>query len=158
MLYEFGYQFHILDIFNVLFFILPFCLYLFSSNFNKKFFRALLMGAAALITVLLVFIFYIKPICAYFEIKGKINNGNVSIIEGEISNFKTPDDSFGGHESESFRIDNVEFVYYETENYGYSKFLCNGGVITGNGQKVRITYVEDPFTCERVICNIEKLE
>ena len=51
----------------------------------------------------------------------------------------------------------MNFCYYGTENYGYSKFLCNGGVVTGNGQKLRITYCENPFNGELVICYIEKL-
>ena len=92
------------------------------------------------------------------KIKQNINTGNIYIVEGEVSNFHTPGSSFGGHDSESFSIGNVNFCYYGTENYGYCKFLCNGGVVTGNGQKLRITYCNDPLTDELVICYIEKLE
>lgn len=155
MLYEFGYQFRLLDIFKVLFFILPFCLYMFSSCFDKKIIRLIVIVFASLLSIFFLIIFFARPIFSYVEIKQNIDKGNVYIVEGEVSEFDTPDNSFGGHDSESFTIDNVKFCYYETENYGYSKFLCNGGVVTGNGQKLRITYCKDPYTDEVVICYIE---
>lgn len=157
MLYEFGFQIHILDVFKVLIFILPFCMFLFSSRF-KKIIRLIIIALACFISIFFLIVFYIQPICSYWEIKQNIATGDVYTIEGEVSNFETPEDSLGGHNSESFTIDNIEFCYYETENYGYSKFLCNGGIVTGNGQKLRITYCNDPLTDELVICYIEKLE
>lgn len=158
MLYEFGYQFHILDIFKVLFFILPFCLYLFSNCFDAKIFRLICVIFAVFLLVFFLVMFCVMPICSYMKIKRNIDTGNIYIVEGEVSDFNTPESSFGGHDSESFTINNVNFCYYGTENYGYSKFLCNGGVVTGNGQKLRITYCKDSFTDELVICYIENLE
>ena len=158
MLYEFRYQFHLIDIFKVLFFILPFTLYLFSSCFNKKILRSIIIVFAAFLLIFFLIIFCIIPICSYIKIKQNIDKGNIYTVEGEVSNFDTPENAFGGHDSESFTINNVNFCYYGTENYGYSKFLCNGGVITGNGQKLRIAYCEDPFNGELIICRIEKLE
>lgn len=158
MLYEFGYQFHILDIFKVLFFILPFCLYIFSSCFDNKIIRLIIVVLALFLIIFFLVMFCVKPICSYMKIKQNIDTGNIYIVEGEVSDFNTPESSFGGHDSESFTIDDVNFCYYGTENYGYSKFLCNGGVVTGNGQKLRITYCNDPFTDELVICYIEKAE
>ena len=158
MLYEFGYHFHILDIFKGLFFILPFCLYLFASCFDSKKIRLLCFVFAVFLTVFFLVMFYVMPISSYIKIKKNIDTGNTYTVEGEVSNFSTPENAYGGHDSESFTINNVNFCYYGTENYGYSKFMCNGGVVTGNGQKLRITYCENPFTGELVICYIEKSE
>ena len=158
LLYEFGYQIHLLDIFKILFFTLPFCLFLFSSCFDKKTIRLIIIFFASVLCVLFLITFFVRPIFSYLKIKQNISEGNIYAVEGEVKNFDTPKDCFGGHDSESFVIDNVSFRYYGTENYGYSDFLCNGGVITGNGQKLRITYCKDPFTDELVICYIEKLE
>lgn len=46
MLYEFGFQFHIGDIFKVMFFLLPIYLYLFSSTFDTKVIRLIIDGLA----------------------------------------------------------------------------------------------------------------
>ena len=158
MLYEFGYHLHTLDIFKVLFFILPFCLYLFSKYFDTKIIRLIIVIFAVFLIVFFLVIFCVGPICSYMKIKQNIETGNINIVEGEVSEFHTPESYFGGHDSESFTINNVNFCYYGTENYGYSKFLCNGGVVTGNGQKLRITYCNDPYSGELVICYIEILE
>ena len=157
MLYEFGFQIHLSDIFKVLIFILPVCMFLFSSRFEKVI-RLIIIALACFVSVFVLIVFYIQPICSYCEIKQNIARGDVYTVEGEVSDFETPEDSFGGHNSESFTINNVEFSYYGTENYGYSRFLCNGGVVTGNGQKLRITYCNDPLTDELVICSIYKFE
>lgn len=158
MLYEFGYQFHTSDIFKVLFFILPFCLFLFSKCFDKKIIRFMIDVFAVFLVVFFIILFCVMPICSYLKIKQNIDTGNIYIVEGEVNDFNTPESAFGGHDSESFTINNTQFCYYGTENYGYSKFLCSGGVVTGNGQKLRITYCKDPFTNELVICYIERLE
>ncbi len=158
MLYEFGYQFHILDIFKVLCFALPFCIFLFSNCLDAKILRLICIVFAVLLIVFFLVMFFVMPIYSYTKIKQNIDTGNVYTVEGEVSNFSTPENTFGGHDCEAFAINDVNFCYYGTENYGYSKFLCNGGVITGNGQKLRITYCEDPFNGELVICYIEKSE
>lgn len=158
MLYEFGFQFHISDLVKVGIFVLPFCIYLFSSIFESKVVRVSIITFALLISIFILVVFYIMPVCSYLEIKQNINKGNVFIVEGEVNNFETPTSSWGGHNSESFTIDGVEFCYFGTENYGYSQFLCDGGVITGNGQKLRITYCSDRFYDELVICRIKELD
>lgn len=158
VLYEFGFHLHLLDLTKILVFILPFSIYLFTSTSANVVVRVVGRFLAAFISVSVFIILFIGPIYAFSKIKGSINEGNFCVVEGEVCNFKTPENAFGGHESESFTINGKNFCYYGTENYGYAKFLCNGGVITGNGQKLRITYCNDPFTGEVVICYIEEAE
>ncbi len=157
MLYEFSFQFHFLDLFKILMFVLPICMCFFSNIFESKLIRTGIILIALLMGTLILIVFFINPVCSYREIKKNINEGNISVVEGEVNNFETPVNAFVGHNSESFTVDGIEFCYYGTENYGYSKFLCDGGVITGNGQKLRITYCEDSFTGELVICCIEEM-
>lgn len=157
-LYEFRFHFHLSDIFKILIFVLPICIYLFSGTFEKKIAQFFTKAFAVVISTVILVIFFARPIYSYWKIKQYVAENSVLVVQGEVSNFETPTNSFGRHDSESFTISDVEFCYYGIENYGYSLFLCNGGVVTGNGQKLRITYCEDPFTSELVICRIEKIE
>ena len=72
---------------------------------------------ASFLAIFFFVIFCVMPIYSYMEIKQNIENGDVYIVEGEVSNFDTPDSSNSGHDSESFTIDNIDFCYYGTENY-----------------------------------------
>lgn len=155
MLYEFGYQFHFADIFKLFTFILPICLYLLSSAFDNKVAKYITLVLSALSVALLALFLIICPLYSYCEIKRYIKEDKLLTVEGEVSEFKSPEDSAGGHNSESFTINKVTFTYYGNESYGYSEFLCNGGIIKGNGQKLKISYCYDPLTREKVICFIQ---
>lgn len=156
MLYEFGYQFRVFDIVKILIFVLPLCLYMFSDSFDSKFLKRSLCVISGLLTVSFILVFYISPLYSFFKIKHNISAGNVLTVEGEVTDFCSPEDPSAYHDSESFSINGVKFCYYGTENYGYSTFLHDGGIITGNGQNLRIIYCEDPFSGEFVICSIEQ--
>lgn len=158
MLYEFGFQLHISDLFKLLAFILPVCLYLFSGSLKIKIARYGVLTVTYILTFAILAILFISPIYSYFKIKQYIKEDSLLTAKGEVCNFETPENSFGGHSSESFSVADVDFEYYGTENYGYSEFLCDGGLINGNGQKLKISYCYDPVTKERVICYISSLE
>ena len=69
-------------------------------------------------------------------------------IEGEVSVYKT--DSV----VESFEINGVEFKYTEKDMMlGYNKIKENGGVILGDGQYIRIGYIQ--YTGRNVIVSID---
>lgn len=66
-------------------------------------------------------------------------NGNYKVVEGEIEDFHAmPKEE---HDSESFYVSHVYFYYPDFTGYGYSTCKKDGGYITGNGQKVRISYI-----------------
>lgn len=68
-------------------------------------------------------------------------NGNYLIVEGEVESF-SPMSQFG-HDCESFEVDGVQFSYSSyVKSFAYNQPLVEGGVITGNGQYVRIGYIE----------------
>lgn len=124
---------------------------------SEKAGQLVVRAVALIVGIIFLIAFYIQPLYSYWDIKQDISKGNVYTVEGEVTDFETPESSFGGHNSESFTIDDIKFCYYGTEDYGYSKFLCDGGVVTGDGQTLRIIYCNDPFTDEVVICYIERL-
>lgn len=158
MLYEFGFQLHFSDIFKLLAFILPICLYLISCCLNNKIAKYIVLLFSILCVLLIFFILIIFPLYSYHQIKNHIKEDNLITVEGSVSQFESPEHSTGGHNSESFSINGVDFIYYGNENYGYSTFLCDGGIIKGNGQELKISYCYDPITKEKVICFIQQKE
>ena len=80
------------------------------------------------------------------------------VIQGEVSNFEAGDDM--GRYKESFYINGVFFYYRNKElRTGYNVAKCDGGVISGDGQLLKIYYVYSPFYKKgNHIVRIEKLE
>ena len=156
-LYNFGFHVHWQDLFKVLLLIFPGVIWLFSSIFdNQKWLRVTVRVTSIGLAVFIVWQFFINPIVQYNCIKREVREGNVYSVEGEVTDFASPTSSWGGHVNESFNIDGVSFSYSGTENFGYNKLNCNGGVIEGNGQKLRITYYVIPHSDRKVICKIEQ--
>lgn len=155
MLYEFGFQFHFINLLKLFAFILPVSLYLLSGAIDKKAAKHITQALSILFALFLLFFLIICPLYSYCEIKRYIKEDKLLTVEGEVSEFESPENSAGGHNSESFMVNKVTFTYYGKESYGYSMFLCDGGVIKGNGQKLKISYCYDPITKEKVICFIQ---
>ena len=61
-----------------------------------------------------------------------------------------------GHGVESFIIDGVCFEYSES-NEDYNKTYYRNGVVSGNGQKLRIDYCDNDYF-EQVILRITEIE
>ena len=157
-LYSFGFNFHLLDLSKCLFLVFPICLWLFAGSLEKKFIRILLSVFSVSIGLIIVVVFYIGPVCNFFEIKNRFENGQISVVEGEVSDFSSPENPDFGHDCESFSVDGIVFSYHGTESYGYSRFRSDNGVVKGNGQKLRIEYCYDSFSNTNVICRISQLE
>lgn len=96
-------------------------------------------------------------ISTHFSIKEKLNNDNVYIAEGYVEDFyQNPN---GDNDYEHFIIDNVYFEYseYGVMN-GYNKYALNGGVITHNGQHLKIKYIVNELSGKFDILYIAELE
>jgi len=158
MLYEFGLHFHFFDLFKLLTFVLPICFYLLSDVLNNKVAKYSTLIISGIFAILILIILFVAPLYSYIEIKQYIKDDSLLTVECEVTDFESPENSLGGHNSESFKINGVDFIYYGNENYGYANFLCDGGVIKGNGQKLKISYCYDPITKEKVICYIQSME
>ena len=85
----------------------------------------------------------------------KYQNGEYEIAEGYVENFHPM--PWGGHDQESFQLDGVEFSYSDyTVQFGYHNARSHGGVITGDGQHLRIGYTNYGWL-GNVIVYIEEL-
>lgn len=76
----------------------------------------------------------------YYNIQKIYNDRNWLIVEGEVEDFIPME--LEGHSSESFTVNGVNFTYSRSApTYGYHLAKVDGGYIKGNGQKIRIHYV-----------------
>jgi hypothetical protein len=85
------------------------------------------------------------------ELLKTYQNGNYLSVEGKVENFhaKPPE----GHDSEHFNIGEVYFDLPAPSSYGYSKCKNFGGDIKGDGQLVKIRYIN--YNGENVIMKLE---
>ena len=154
-LYELGFHLHWNDLLKLLALMFPAIIWFFSGSIESiKSLRLFAKIASLCLSLLILWSLYIFPIVQYQTIKKDLEGGTLRVVAGEVSDFSTPESSFGGHVMESFRIENVVFSYSNSRNFGYHQFRCEGGVIQGNGQKLRVEYYTDSLTGENIICNI----
>lgn len=121
-----------------------------------------IVGEILVIIVSIVFIF--SRILQFASISGEYRRGELPTVSGTVENFVTYDEKeaennadYENPDEESFRINGIDFSYDGDENFGYCRWKYNDGVITGNGQKLKITYYEKSPD-ERVICEIVELK
>lgn len=85
----------------------------------------------------------------HFEYKNALKNDDVYVVEGYVENFHEM--PYEGHDTEHFEINGVRFEYtdYVITN-GYHKTASYGGVITKNGQHLKIKYVVEEYEEETI--------
>ena len=92
------------------------------------------------------------------KIVGAYKHGDYEIVEGYVENFDPM--PYEGHADESFEINGIYFSYSDYEiQQGYHNAKSHGGVISGDGQYLRIGYVQ-PYSLSKndnVIVYIEEL-
>ncbi|MBQ3004499.1 MAG: hypothetical protein IJD88_01070 [Clostridia bacterium] len=88
----------------------------------------------------------------------RLENDDVCVVEGYVEEFYPM--PYEGHDTEHFYIDGVYFEYsdYNITN-GYHKTASHGGVITHNGQHLKIKFVEEEFdgVKQNIILQIEEI-
>ena len=90
----------------------------------------------------------------YQSTVGAYKNGDYQIVEGYVEQFR-PAQKVGS--AESFTVNGVEFKYYDNvAQFGYHSTSARGGVITGDGQHLRIGYTHSDRR-GNVIVYIEEL-
>ncbi len=84
---------------------------------------------------------YQSTVQEYETVVEGYHRGEYLVVEGEVENFSAMPKA--GHGTESFTVKGVDFEYtfYEVR-YSYHQPLVEGGVIEGDGQYVRIGYLE----------------
>lgn len=118
-----------------------------NRNFLKYFFR---IFRAFLIFMICISI--IIEIGSYKTVIAPYKNGDYKTVEGYVENY-----SPGGRD-ESFTINGVEFSYSNAIiEQGYRNTASYGGVITHNGQHLKLGYVTKESPTENIIVYIEEL-
>lgn len=115
----------------------------------------LILGILGTLLLLWLLVAYIPDrIRMYQDTIGAYQRGEYQIAEGYVEDFHpwTP----LGHGLESFTLDKVPFQYGMTDCFGYQTVKFNGGVITGNGQHLRIAYTNYSYLGNVIVC-IEEL-
>ena len=107
----------------------------------------------AAVAALIVFLFQGHM---YFKTVGAYQRGQYEVVEGYVENFDPM--PYGGHTNESFEINDVYFEYSDYNvTSGYRNTKSHGGVITGDGQYLKIGYVYYNSTYGNIIVYIEEL-
>lgn len=108
----------------------------------------------SLITLILI----TSEISMCSRILGAYHRGEYEVVEGYVENFDPM--PYEGHSNESFEINGIHFSYSDYEiHQGYHNAKSHGGVITGDGQYLKIGYVQWYSLSENrnVIIYIEEL-
>ena len=97
-----------------------------------------------------------KKVDMHNKVIDAYRRGEYQTVEGYVENFDPM--PYGGKMDESFEINGVKFAYsdYNTQP-GYNNAKSHGGVITGNGQHLKIGYVYLDEAYGNVIVYIEEI-
>lgn len=109
-----------------------------------------------------LFVFFLAAVGFIFQFNmynktvGAYNRGEYQTVEGYVENFHPmPSD---GKSYETFDINGVEFGYSDYNHHpGYNNSKYHGGVITGNGQHLKIRYVYFNEVYGNIIMYIEEI-
>ena len=126
-----------------------------TKEMSPKVFKILTRVLGGFLTVCSL-LFVVSYVVEYGEYKTRLDNDDVSVAEGYVANFQ----KFSATEKmpESFEIDGVYFEYSKQDKTnGYHHIAEKGGVITQNGQHLKIKYVTNEED-KNVILAIYELE
>jgi len=159
VLYEVSYQFDPMSFIPVIMLIAIPVLYL---QEKQKGGGRLTGGSEVLLTASWVVILFVAIFAGKYQLdmyNSVINaykNGEYQIVEGYVENFD-PMPSDGG-KVESFDINGVHFSYSDyTVMTGYHNAKSKGGVITGDGQYLKIGYIYYNDSVGNIIVYIEEI-
>ena len=114
------------------------------------------VGTLCIFLFLTIFVGVLLEHKDYVEL---IDNNEVCVIEGYVEEYHPM--PYEGHDTEHFEIDGVYFEYsdYNMVN-GYNISASHGGVVTHNGQHLRIKYIQNEYdgVTNNVIIYIAQIE
>lgn len=108
----------------------------------------------AVVSILVSLFTVAEQIDQYNKIVLAYRKGDYQIVEGYVENFHPMPHE--GHDTEYFEIDGIFFEYSDfTVQQGYHNARSHGGVITGDGQHLRVGYIEmESATGNRMLENV----
>lgn len=97
---------------------------------------------------------YIYPTASKDSLLELKERNLTSIVEGEITNFKTEYHNNKGdiRSIESFKVDSISFSYNDfplNEFNNFCKTHKNGGILE-NGQQIRVTYIKENYRMVKI--------
>lgn len=115
---------------------------------HPKFFGGILIALITLQFIVLGF-YYVDSSISDVELIKDYQNGKCHVVSGAVEQYSPymgdPNQVFypyyGKHET--FYVDGVFFALIDGVSLGYDTPAINGGLVTGNGQKVEIYYLTD---------------
>ncbi len=127
----------------VILFLLLYFVWIIFMSFNSKevYIKVCIIFGAMLTSILVVLIFLSFLI---FQISDFIDfvKEDYSIVQGYVTNFEKSKEDGITSTFESFEVNGVKFEYKDNViRSGYRKTMGNGGVIKGNGQYLKIGYI-----------------
>jgi hypothetical protein len=115
-------------------------IFVFRKSPRKRDKRYLAIGGLIII-IFLCAIGYAVAIPQYFACRRAYREGNFSIVEGRVENFRPM--PFDGHQEESFTVGTSRFSYSDFEDTpGFNRTASHGGPIR-QGLLVRISYSDE---------------
>lgn len=106
---------------------------------NSRLVKIFCLSAGIFVLVITVFI-VVQKIDEYKKVAVAYDNDNYRIVEGYVKSFDPM--PYSGHKHESFEVNDVRFEYSDFEvTIGYHNAKSHGGVIKGDGQYLKIGYV-----------------
>ncbi len=126
------------------------------EHYNESF-VTIFMFVYRFFAVFVIVVMIISGIQSYKQVIVAYREGNYYTVEGYVENYVPM--PYEGHAQESFTINGVEFAYSDyTVTQGYHNAASHGGVITHNGQHLKLRYVTTTdYRKENIIVYIEEL-
>ncbi len=157
--YDFASIIEIPVVLLILVLVLPIIIRIFCKikdiEFNKSFIKIFFVFATCFVICANVII-GIGQFSLYIKTVGAYKKGEYKTVEGYVENFVPM--PYEGHANETFEINGVKFSYSDySVQPGYNNTKSHGGVISGNGQHLRIHYVYYNSTYGNLILYIEQL-
>ena len=113
------------------------------------------LGSCICFTGLVTVIISVSQYIEYKNVTVEYKNGKYNTISGYVENFDPMPPH--GHKEETFTINGVGFAYSDYSTIqGYNNAKSKGGVITGNGQHLKIRYIN--YNDSNRIMYIEELQ
>ena len=159
VLYEVAYQYDFHAFIPLLMLIL---IPLLSKIEEKRYGKTHAKGKKILLSVIWCFVLAITvlvgkhQITMYYTVTDAYKSGQYQIVEGYVENFDPMPPE--GHKEESFEINGVHFSCSDyTVMTGYHNAKSKGGVITGDGQYLKVGYIYYDSSRGNIIVYIEEL-
>lgn len=159
ILYEVSYQFDFVAVIPLLMLII---IALIPVLEKKRYGRTMPVGGKIFLTVIWCFVLAITVFTGkyqldmYHTVTNAYKSGEYQIVEGYVENFDPMPPE--GRKVESFDINGVHFSYSDRVIMtGYHEPQYKGGVITGDGQYLKIGYIYVDGRLGNIIVYIEEL-